>query len=199
MMYSARLVAAARVARQAAIVACLVLFTPNPLFAQRADTSLDRAEHFVGWVDSHRLTWRAFVVSGQPDAEFRLLSLDHSSGARSQITRLPPGWRRPGGYYGVNEELLVLDGELRIGEHEMRRYSYAYHPAGYAQGDVFTATGATVLHWWDGNLSSWRLQRRRRRRVSRKWLRVGTSTNSHGRATRSFRNGRILNPPRKCA
>jgi hypothetical protein len=127
-----------------------LLFASGATFAQHADTSLDRAVQFVGWVDSDRLQWQPLHIPGHPAAaEYRLLSLDANSGARSQITMLPPGWQRPPGYYDTNEEFLVLEGEVQIGQHELRRYSYGYHPAGYAQGRLSTTHGATILQWWD--------------------------------------------------
>jgi hypothetical protein len=118
----------------------------------RMPQSRDRGREFVGWMQPEKLYWRPFTVSGLPDAEFKLLSFDESTKARAQITRLPAGWRQPAGYYGTNEEIFVLSGDLSIGGKRMTRYSYAYYPAGYAQGEAVTEAGATLLQWWDGEI-----------------------------------------------
>lgn len=111
--------------------------------------SKNRAVDFVGWVEPDKLYWRPFVLDGLPDAEFKLLSFNETTGARSQITRLPPGWRQPVGYYSTNQEIFVLSGDLTIGTSRMGKYSYAYYPAGYAHGEARTEYGATLLQWWD--------------------------------------------------
>lgn len=108
-----------------------------------------RENSFVGWVKPHKLYWRPFSIRGLPDAEFKLLSLNETTGARSQITRLPPGWRQPVGYYNTNQEIFVLSGDLSIGSHRMGKYSYAYYPEGYAYGEARSESGAVLLHWWD--------------------------------------------------
>jgi hypothetical protein len=112
-------------------------------------TDLDRATEFVGWVEPETLYWRPFAIEGLPDAEFKLLSLDVKTGARAQITRFPPGWRQPVGYYNTNNELFVLSGDLTIGDDRMTKYSYAYYPAGLVVGEARSESGATVLHWMD--------------------------------------------------
>jgi Domain of unknown function (DUF4437) len=112
--------------------------------------SRDRGKEFVGWVQPERLYWRPFVVAGLPDAEFKLLSFDETTKARSQITRLPAGWKQPQGYHNTNEEIFVLSGDLTVGDKKMTKYSYAYYPAGHVHGPSHTEYGATLLHWWDG-------------------------------------------------
>jgi hypothetical protein len=119
--------------------------------AQSRIESRNRDTEFVGWVEPDKLYWRPFVISGLPDASFKLLSFAESNGARSQITRLPAGWSHPAGYHHANEEIFVLDGDLSIGGKKMTKYSYAYYPAGYSHGEAYSEHGATLLHWWDGD------------------------------------------------
>jgi Domain of unknown function (DUF4437) len=121
------------------------------LSGQKIIESRDRGKEFVGWVQPERLYWRPFTIAGMPDAEFKLLSFDESSKARSQITRLPAGWRHPKGYHNTNEEIFVLSGDLTVGGKRMTKYSYAYFPAGHAHGEAYTEYGVTLLHWWDGD------------------------------------------------
>src|SRR6202158_2852121 len=110
----------------------------------------DRGKEFVGWVQPEKMYWRPFVVSGMLPAEFKLLSVDDSLGARTLITRLSAGWKHPKGYHNKNEEIFLLSGDLTIGGKKITKYSYAYYPAGYAHGPAFRAQGATLMHWWDG-------------------------------------------------
>ncbi|HXN21766.1 MAG TPA: DUF4437 domain-containing protein [Candidatus Dormibacteraeota bacterium] len=112
--------------------------------------SRDRGKDLVAWVQPDRLYWRPFAIRGIRDAEIKLLSVDETTQARSQIKRLPPGWSRPTGYHKTNTEIFVLDGDLAIGDKKMGKYSYAHYPAGYAHGPVHTDYGATFLEWWDG-------------------------------------------------
>lgn len=109
----------------------------------------DRGKEFVGWVQPAKLYWRPLLIKGLPRAEFKLLSIDDSSGARTLITRLPAGWKHPMGYHNTNEEIFLLSGDLTIGGKKMSKYSYAYYPAGYAHGPAFSENGATLLDWWD--------------------------------------------------
>jgi len=105
---------------------------------------------FVGWVQPEELGWQQFAIAGLPDAEYKLLSLDPVSGARSQLTRVPAGWKRPQGYHRSGREIFLLSGDLTIGDDRMTKYSYAYYPAGYAQPEAHSEHGAEFLDWWEG-------------------------------------------------
>jgi hypothetical protein len=123
------------------------LGTPDEI--QSRDRSAEGVDGFIGWVQSNHLPWRNLEISGIPSSEAKLLSLDHKTGARSLITRLPAGWSHPPGYHRTNEEIFVLDGDLTIGGKRMTKYSYAYYPAGYLHGAASTKDGATLLQFWD--------------------------------------------------
>jgi len=127
----------------------LAVASPTPSVAQTDSGSIDRSVGFVGWVKPEKLYWRPFSIEGLPNAEYKLLSLNEQTGARSQITRFPPGWRQPKGFYNTNQELFVLSGDLTVGTYKMGKYSYAYYPAGYALDEMRSEYGATVLHWFD--------------------------------------------------
>ena len=100
------------------------------------DRGKEGAEGFVGWVEYTHLFWQKYSDSGLPNAESKILSLNHSSSTRSQITRLPAGWSHSEGYHSTNEEIFVLDGDLSLGGKLMTKYSFAYFPAGYVHGPV---------------------------------------------------------------
>ncbi|CAN5839001.1 hypothetical protein BH18ACI4_BH18ACI4_01670 [soil metagenome] len=136
--------------RRAILVAVLSALVYSVAPAQKLIESRNRTEEFVGWVQPDKLYWRPFLISGVADAEFKLLSFDDTTKARSQITKFPAGWSQASGYYQTNEEIFVLSGEMTVGDVKMTKYSYAYFPAGNARGPRHSSTGATVLHWWDG-------------------------------------------------
>lgn len=131
------------------VLLALTLAASKSVSAQVNLEPRDRGKEFVGWVQPEKMYWRPFLVSGMLPAEFKLLSVDDSLGARTQITRLSAGWKHPIGYHNTNEEIFVLSGDLTISGKKMTKYSYAYYPAGYAHGPAFSEHGATLLHWWD--------------------------------------------------
>jgi len=123
----------------------------NP--AERGDSSLLEAQKklgFVGWIQPVQLGWEPFRIPGVPDAEYKLLSIDPVSGARSQLTHVPAGWTRPKGYQSSGREIFLLSGDLTVGDDRMTKYSYAYYPAGYAQPEAHSEHGAEFLDWWEG-------------------------------------------------
>lgn len=115
----------------------------------RQPESRDRAEEFVGFVQPKQLYWRPFILPSVQPAEFKLLSLDEQTRARTQIVRLPPGWKQVKGFHSANLEMFVLEGGMEANGKPMGRYSYAYYPAGYTHL-LRTEGGATVLQWWNG-------------------------------------------------
>lgn len=115
----------------------------------RIPESRDRAVEFVGFVNPHNLHLRPLVLPGLPTAEFKQLSYDEATGARTLLVKLPPGWKQPPGYHSADVEMFVVEGGLRFGDKPLGRYSYAYYPAGYAHS-YGTEEGATVLQFWSG-------------------------------------------------
>jgi hypothetical protein len=97
--------------------------------------------------------WEPFNAPGIPAGlQRRLLSQSPSMGAVAQITYVPAGWSQPAGYDDVDNELIVLDGDLSIGGgptgEELSKYSYSYMPAGVAHGPVSSREGAVLLQWF---------------------------------------------------
>lgn len=133
------------------LVICGTMLLSTVALAQdfRIPESRDRSTEFVGFVKPERLYWRPLVLSGEPAAEFKQLSFDDKTGARTLLVRLPPGWRQAPGYHSADLEMLVVEGGINIGDKPMGRYSYAYYPAGFAHS-FSTEKGATVLEFWSG-------------------------------------------------
>lgn len=130
---------------------CAVLLLGTEVLAQdiRIPQSRDRASEFVGFVEPRNLHLRPFVLPGLPVAEFRQLSFDEKTGARTLVVKLPAGWTQPSGYHTADLEMFVVEGGISIGTKPMGRYSYAYYPAGTAHS-FGTKEGATVLLFWSG-------------------------------------------------
>lgn len=133
------------------LLLCGSLLLPAVALAQdfRIPESRDRSTEFVGFVQPDRLYWRPFTLSDLPAAEFKQLSFDDRTGARTLLVKLPAGWQQAPGYHSAELEMLVVEGSVEISGKEMGRYSYAYYPAGYAHS-FRTDTGATLLQWWGG-------------------------------------------------
>lgn len=99
--------------------------------------------------------WEPFNAPGFPDGlQRRLLSVSPSMEAVAQITYVPAGWSQPGGYDEVDNEILILDGDLSIGEgadaEKLSKYSYSFIPAGMRRGVIRSRQGAVMLQWFRG-------------------------------------------------
>ena len=77
---------------------------------------------------------------------FRLLSKDPQSGAATVVMRMDEGFLIPtAGYYTVTQELIVMDGELAIGDRRLGIGSYTYRPAGVVEGPVEAVRDSVVF------------------------------------------------------
>ncbi len=112
---------------------------------------------FVLHYDAESVPWEPLTGPGVPAGlQRRLLSRSPTMGAVSQITYVPAGWVEPAGYDEVDNEILVLEGDLRIGEgpnvEKLTKYSYSYMPAGVVRGPIRSNEGAVLLQWLKGPL-----------------------------------------------
>jgi hypothetical protein len=109
---------------------------------------------FTEFIQAQALPWRPGGVPGRPRVEVRELSVDAETGATSMLLRYPSGWRCDDPTaLDVDEELLVLAGDLTIGGVRHTRFGYAYLPAGYRRDGMTSAGGAVVLTFFSENLS----------------------------------------------
>jgi quercetin dioxygenase-like cupin family protein len=105
---------------------------------------------FVGFVQQQELQWHPWAVSGLPDGvDAKILSEDPGGGAVSLLARFPTGWARPAGHHVSEFEILVLEGELSLGEQTLSGGWFAHLPAGTAQGPMSSA-GAQALLFFAG-------------------------------------------------
>lgn len=99
--------------------------------------------------------WEPFEAPGMPSGlQRRLLSVSPSMDAVAQITYVPAGWSLPAGYDQVDNEIVVLEGDLSIGdggdEERLTKYSYSYIPEGMWRGPMRSRQGAVLLQWFRG-------------------------------------------------
>lgn len=78
----------------------------------------------------------------------KVLSLDAGDGACSLVLQLPPGWQATGQPLAVDEEFLVLEGELEFGGRRLAQDCYAHVPAGVAREPASSAGGAVLLAFY---------------------------------------------------
>lgn len=98
-------------------------------------------------------SWREFDIPGStiPVSLVRL-AVDRESLVSQSLVRFPPGWaRHESGWYSVDEEFLVLEGELHMSGTTYRPGDYALVPAGYLRFASTTPDGCLVLAWFSGN------------------------------------------------
>jgi Domain of unknown function (DUF4437) len=106
----------------------------------------------IEFIQSQNLPWQTDTRFGLgAGVGIKVLSEDDATQAASLLVRYPPGWRFPAGARGADEEFLVLDGELDVGEQRFSHLGYAHWPAGYATAVRHTAAGATVLTFLSGD------------------------------------------------
>lgn len=99
--------------------------------------------------------WEPFEAPGIPRGlQRRLLSASPSMDAVAQVTYVPAGWSQPAGYDEIDNEIVVLEGDLAIGEgadeEKLSKYSYSYLPAGMWRGRIRSRQGAVLLQWYKG-------------------------------------------------
>lgn len=76
----------------------------------------------------------------------RTLSIDPDNGASSLILRYDAQWSDGEPHHlQVDEELFVLEGEIRIGDVVYGKHDYAHLPAGFPRETMNTRGGAVVL------------------------------------------------------
>src|SRR2546421_12581780 len=97
----------------------------------------------IEFIQSQNLPWVPDTRIGIGDGvEIKVLSEDDETGAASLLVRYPAGWTFPAGASGADEEFLVLDGELRVGNFLFRHLGYAHWPAGHVSAERASRAGA---------------------------------------------------------
>ena len=76
---------------------------------------------------------------------YKMLSMDTDTGACSMTAQFDAGYKQPPGFSWSEMEMIVIEGELQLGERVVRKGHYFYVPAGYALPAVGASQGALVL------------------------------------------------------
>ena len=84
-------------------------------------------------------------MSAWPNVWVKLLRQDASSNLQMVLFRIKPGGVVPAHVHTKEEECLVLEGEIHIGEHRVGQGDLHIAKPGAEHGDITTRTGATVL------------------------------------------------------
>ena len=106
----------------------------------------------IEFVQSQSLAWTPDPRFGLGDGvRMKVLSEDLETGAASLLVRYPAGYGVAAGVRGADEEFLVLDGELQVGDARYGRMAYAHWPSGYAAAARSSTDGATVLTFFSGD------------------------------------------------
>jgi hypothetical protein len=107
------------------------------------------AREWVEFIQSQDLPWEQGFV--RENIEIKTLSIDDETGASSLLLRYPPGWSTEGVHHLlVDEEFLVLDGDLKINDQIYAKMAYAHLPQGFTRNSFASRSGAVVLTFFSG-------------------------------------------------
>jgi hypothetical protein len=110
------------------------------------------ARQRVEYLDMLRLPRRPQLDRGLPLGVVAApLSEDTTTGAISWLASVAPQWQRiEAGAFKSDLELLVVAGDLAIGEHRLTRGGYSFLPTGAWHGPMRSEKGCQVLLMFDG-------------------------------------------------
>ena len=80
-----------------------------------------------------------------PGIEIKILHLDRQQKTQTSLWRLAPGAVLAEHHHRSDEECLVLEGEVHLGDHYVRAGDYHLAKAGYTHPPLETTSGALVL------------------------------------------------------
>ena len=76
---------------------------------------------------------------------YKMLSLDTDSGACTMTVQLDAGYSQKPGFSWSELEVLVMEGELQLGNKKVGRGHYVFFPAGYSQPAMSSPKGCLLL------------------------------------------------------
>ena len=76
---------------------------------------------------------------------YKVLSLDTDSGANTMTVQFDAGYSQPPGFSYSEQEIVVIEGEITVGDKVCRRGHYFFVPAGYALPAIKSESGALLL------------------------------------------------------
>jgi len=105
----------------------------------------------IEFIHAQLLPWRRIGEgAARPDAEYKFLSRDETSGACSALIRYPAGWSKAGiEHIKCDEEFYILSGELTINDISYSFDNYGFLPAGFPRKEMTSRGGAVVLTFFN--------------------------------------------------
>jgi len=76
---------------------------------------------------------------------YKMLSFDNETGACSMTVQYEGGYQQSPGFSWSEYEMIVIEGELSVGDETWRKGHYAFVPAGYAMPKIVSEQGCLVL------------------------------------------------------
>jgi hypothetical protein len=76
---------------------------------------------------------------------YKMLSFDGDTGACSMTVQFDGGYQRTPGFCWSEMEMIIIEGELQVGDKTCRKGHYIFAPAGYAMPQLSTEQGCLVL------------------------------------------------------
>ncbi len=91
------------------------------------------------------------IPLAEPAVEMMRLHVDPAVSSSTALVRFPPGWNRATPCrYSVDEEVVMLEGELQISGCVISRGSYAFIPTGVLRFATLTPVRSLALAWFSG-------------------------------------------------
>ncbi len=105
----------------------------------------------IEYIQSQQMRWQVCPWSYPgSEARIKILSIDEGNGSCSVLVRLPAGWRTTSSALKVDEEFLVLEGELTLDGRRMAQDCYAWLPAGTARELAVKDDQTILLAFYSG-------------------------------------------------
>ncbi|MEE4376044.1 MAG: cupin domain-containing protein [Candidatus Competibacteraceae bacterium] len=125
---------------------------PHPLTAERKESMRSRILNRIATTPAPApagtLTVRADErgwIAITPQIEIKVLHRDLEQNVQTTLWRVQPGAFVPPHYHQLNEECLVLEGEIKVGDHIVRQGDMHIALAGHTHPKVESTTGALLL------------------------------------------------------
>lgn len=80
-----------------------------------------------------------------PKMEFKLLQEDRDAGIQSYLLRLQAGFTYEAHEHYVDEECLVIEGDISFGDHHLQAGDFHFAPAGVPHPMAHTKNGAVLF------------------------------------------------------
>lgn len=105
------------------------------------------ARPHIMFIQAQAVPWRRGLYGGgRKDVQVKVLSIDKKNGDSTCIIRYPAGWqRRSREHVRAHEEMLVLEGSLKINGVSYGQHCYGFLPAGHPRTSASSKEGAVVL------------------------------------------------------